>query len=84
MVEFSLIAVYHQFEISLCPALQYKPSLPTPHFDPTVDGGLGVQGNKGRTFDPFEPPYNPNLYVGELRDEEEGVEYVVLVSMHIQ
>ncbi len=30
--------------------------------------------------DPFKPPYNPNLYVGELKDEEEGTEYVVLVS----
>ena len=30
--------------------------------------------------DPFKSPYNSNLYVGELKDEEEGTEYVVLVS----
>lgn len=26
------------------------------------------------------PPYVPNLYIGELKDEEEGDEYVFLVS----
>jgi hypothetical protein len=32
--------------------------------------------------DVFKAPYNPNLYVGELRDEDEdgGTEYVVMVS----
>lgn len=30
--------------------------------------------------DVFKAPYNPNIYVGELRDEDEGTEYVVLVS----
>lgn len=25
------------------------------------------------------PPYNKNLYVGELKDEDSGDEYVVLV-----
>ena len=33
-----------------------------------------------RGDDVFKPPYNPNLYVGELKDEDEGTEYVVLVS----
>ena len=47
--------------------------MPTPHFE---RGTLTE-----RRGDVFKPPYNPNLYVGELRDEEdEGTEYVVLVS----
>ena len=29
--------------------------------------------------DPFAPPYVPNLLLGEVRDEFEGHEYVVLV-----
>jgi hypothetical protein len=44
--------------------------MPTPHFE---------RGKEGRG-DAFKPPYNPNLYVGELQDEDEGTEYVVLVS----
>ena len=55
----------------MCPALLQKPSSPIPHF---------VQGEKEKRSDPFKSPYNPNLYVGELKDEEEGTEYVVLVS----
>jgi ATP adenylyltransferase len=51
--------------------------LPTPHFD------LGTaECEKKKQSDPFKPPYNPNLYVGELKDEEEGTEYAVLVSGH--
>ncbi|EIN11713.1 ATP adenylyltransferase [Punctularia strigosozonata HHB-11173 SS5] len=62
-----------EFEIRLCPALQKKPKEPSVHFDPKVDGS-------GKKPDPFAPPYIPNLYVGELRDEEEGQEYVVLLN----
>ena len=59
----------------MCPALLQKPPLPTPHFD------LGAtEAEKVKHSDPFKSPYNPNLYVGELKDEEEGTEYVVLVS----
>lgn len=61
------------FEIRLCPALLQKPSLPTPHFD------LGAEKKQS---DPFKPPYNPNLYVGELKDEEEGTEYAVLLNKY--
>jgi ATP adenylyltransferase len=53
--------------------LLQKPDLPTPHFEPADD-------QKVKRADVFKPPYNPNLYVGELRDEEEGTEYAVLVS----
>jgi ATP adenylyltransferase len=31
--------------------------------------------------DPFLPPYVPDLYVGELKGEEPGEDYVVLVSV---
>ncbi|KAI0062878.1 ATP adenylyltransferase [Artomyces pyxidatus] len=58
------------FQIRLCPALLQKPTLPTPHFNQTSNDKL----------DPFKAPYNPNLYVGELKDDEEGVEYVVLLN----
>ncbi|KAI9450350.1 hypothetical protein F5148DRAFT_1301205 [Russula earlei] len=63
------------FEIRLCPALLQKPDLPTPHF-------ADREGENLRRADAFEPPYNPNLYVGELRDEEEGTEYVVLLNKY--
>ncbi|KAI0051872.1 HIT-like protein [Auriscalpium vulgare] len=58
------------FQIRLCPALLHKPTLPTPHFteQPTEKS------------DPFKEPYNPNLYVGELKDEQEGIDYVVLLN----
>lgn len=64
--------LFLQFEIRLCPALQKKPTLPAPHFDAV----LGVSKSK----DPFSPPYIPGLFLGELKDEEEGQEYVLLVS----
>jgi len=69
------------FEIRLCPALLHKPELPTPHFEPAA-GGVAITDDhrEEKRADVFEPPYNPNLYVGKLRDEEEGTEYVVLVS----
>lgn len=62
------------FEIRLCPALLEKPALPTPHFEPAV-------GDHDKS-DPFKSPYNPNLYIGELKDEEEGTEYVVLLNKY--
>lgn len=66
-----------QFEIRLCPALQNKPKLPTPHFDHSnVDSGLGVDQRKP---DPFAPPYIPNLFVGELHDKDREDDYVILV-----
>ncbi|KAJ7772644.1 ATP adenylyltransferase-domain-containing protein [Mycena maculata] len=67
-----------EYEIRLCPALQNKPHLPTPHFTGQDSAPLK---NKG-SGDPFEPPYNPNLYVGELRDENNAEEYVVLLNKY--
>jgi len=63
------------FEIRLCPALQQKPNLPTPHFN------SGPQLPSGKP-DPFAPPYIPSLYLGEIKDEEEGTEYVVLFNKY--
>lgn len=53
--------------------------MPTPHFDADADAKHAQLSAEGRTFDPFAPPYVPNLYIGELKDEEEGDEYAVLV-----
>jgi len=71
------------FEIRLCPALLHKPELPTPHFEPAA-GGVAITDDhrEEKRADVFEPPYNPNLYVGKLRDEEEGTEYVVLLNKY--
>lgn len=33
-----------------------------------------------RAQDPFAQPYNPNLHIGDLKDEDETTEYAVLVS----
>ena len=69
-----------QFEIRICPALQLKPTLPAP----PVDAGNAVvagQGNSGMVFDPFAPPYNTNLYVGELKADNSQEEFVVLVRV---
>ncbi|CAE6394900.1 unnamed protein product [Rhizoctonia solani] len=60
------------FEITVCPALQKKPVLPEPDF------------TKHDKPDPFAPPYVPDLYIGELKDELDGDEYVVLVQFHPQ
>lgn len=64
-----------ELEIRLCPALQKKPQLPAPHFDTAVQ----LQPEKP---DPFAPPYVPNLYLGELRDELEDAEYVILLNKY--
>jgi len=59
----------------------HKPDLPTPQFDTAAGvAATADHDEKEKRADVFRPPYNPNLYVGELRDEEEGTEYVVLVS----
>ncbi|KAI0930179.1 hypothetical protein AcW1_008934 [Taiwanofungus camphoratus] len=64
-----------QFEIRLCPALQKKPQLPAPRFD------VAEQAKVNKS-DPFAPPYVPNLYLGDLRDEEEEAEYVILFNKY--
>ncbi|KAJ7495961.1 ATP adenylyltransferase-domain-containing protein [Mycena galericulata] len=65
-----------EYEIRLCPALQNKPHLPTPHFTGQDDTPLKTKG------DPFEPPYIPNLLVGDLRDEDNAEDYVVLLNKY--
>jgi ATP adenylyltransferase len=44
-----------------------------------ADAGLAFHENRGKIFDPFAPPYNTNLYVGEVKDDESQEEFVVLV-----
>ncbi|KAL5485097.1 APA2 [Sanghuangporus weigelae] len=74
-----------QFQIRLCPALQQKPRLPTPHFDDEQSahehGAYRVDKHPKKP-DPFAPPYIPNLLVGELRDEEEGEEFAILLNKY--
>ncbi|KAL5507168.1 APA2 [Sanghuangporus vaninii] len=75
-----------QFQIRLCPALQQKPRLPTPHFDDEQSaanehGAYRVDVHPKKP-DPFAPPYIPNLLVGELRDEEEGEEFAILLNKY--
>ncbi|KAF8210649.1 HIT-like domain-containing protein [Mycena galopus ATCC 62051] len=65
-----------EYEIRLCPALQNKPNLPTPHF--TAQDNTPSQ----KKADPFEPPYNQNLFIGELRDEDNAEDYVVLLNKY--
>ncbi|KAH7335712.1 ATP adenylyltransferase-domain-containing protein [Rhizoctonia solani] len=56
------------FEIAICPALQKKPVLPAPDFA------------KFDKPDPFAPPYIPDLFVGELKDELDGDEFTILLN----
>ncbi|CDO72749.1 hypothetical protein BN946_scf184994.g1 [Trametes cinnabarina] len=56
-----------------------KPKLPPPDF--SADAPTAEQQEKKR-HDPFAPPYVPNLYLGEVRDEAEGNEYVILFNKY--
>ncbi|TFY80467.1 hypothetical protein EWM64_g3545 [Hericium alpestre] len=71
--------LFYQFELRHCPALLQKPPLPSPHFDPP---SVHLAPDHLKGVDPFLPPYNPQLYVGELKDEEEGIEYVILLNKY--
>ncbi|CAE6486236.1 unnamed protein product [Rhizoctonia solani] len=59
---------HSEFEITICPALQKKPVTPAPDFA-RVDKP-----------DPFAPPYIPDLFVGELKDELDGDEFAILLN----
>jgi ATP adenylyltransferase len=59
--------------------LQHKPALPTPNFEAGDDTGVALSGSGGKVVDPFAPPYNTNLHVGELKDEGSEEEFVVFV-----
>lgn len=64
----------------MCPALQKKPNLPSPRFEvETTASEAAVDNTK---IDPFAPPYNPQLHVGDLKDELTEEEFVILVSFH--
>jgi len=54
--------------------LLHKPNLPTLYFE------AGSADHPKKSTDMFKPPYNPNPYVGELKDEKQSDGYVVLVS----
>jgi len=41
---------------------------------------ITTQENGANVFDPFAPPYNVNLHVGDLKDEETQEEFVVLLN----
>ena len=69
-----------QFEITLCPALQKKPNLPSPRFEVETTASEAAADNT--KIDPFAPPYNPQLHVGDLKDELTEEEFVILVSFH--
>ncbi|KAF8635245.1 hypothetical protein AX17_004018 [Amanita inopinata Kibby_2008] len=71
-----------EFEIRVCPALQKKPSLPNPHFDNTTNVVTSNLDGVDRKHDPFAPPYNSNLHVGTLLDEQMESEYVVLLNKY--
>jgi ATP adenylyltransferase len=69
----------------VCPALRKKPhqSLSPPEQNEESKATSAVPHTaKEKSSDPFAPPYNENLYVGEVKDEEYGEEYVVLVSTY--
>ena len=58
--------------------MQHK-TAPKSQVDATGDAAIATKGNGGKVYDPFEPPYNINLHVGDLKDEESQEEFVVLV-----
>ncbi|KAG6866745.1 hypothetical protein C0991_011404 [Blastosporella zonata] len=58
------------FEIRLCPALQKKPG-----GNPTCEA-VEIEGTR---LDVFAPPYNHNLHIGDLQDDD-GTKYAVLLN----
>ncbi|KAF8497653.1 ATP adenylyltransferase-domain-containing protein [Gautieria morchelliformis] len=60
-----------QFELRLCPALQHKPN---------PSANLVSVGESNERPDPFAPPYNAKLLVGEL--ESDDGDYIVLLNKY--
>lgn len=67
--------------------MQQKPRLPSPHFEADAeiiraggDSKLVNERSPGKP-DPFAPPYIRNLLVGELKDDDDGEEFIVLVRL---
>ncbi|KAF9452732.1 HIT-like protein [Macrolepiota fuliginosa MF-IS2] len=76
-----------EFQIRVCPALQKKPQqITTPERAEPENNTVSISGagqtSGGKASDPFEPPYNGNLYIGELKDENFGDDYVVLLNKY--
>jgi len=61
------------FEIRICPSLQGKPPIPALHAEAEP---------APRKPDPFAPPYDPGLFVGDLHTEGLSEEYVVLLNKY--
>ncbi|KAH7108402.1 hypothetical protein BKA62DRAFT_20765 [Auriculariales sp. MPI-PUGE-AT-0066] len=66
-----------EFEIRLCPALLKKPELPPPAFDA---GNAPPSEHKSTHKDPFAPPYESALVIGELSNEDLEAEHVFLLN----
>jgi hypothetical protein len=79
-----LIVSYLQFEITLCPALQKKPVLPSiavaqEESHPLIQNAVASFGGLPNK-DPFSPPYIEGLFLGHLTQEEDTEEeFVALV-----
>ncbi|KAG1799743.1 ATP adenylyltransferase-domain-containing protein [Suillus plorans] len=70
-----------EWEIRICTALQKKPAVSPP----AGEAGITPSDRSDETvkkYDPFAPPYVPNLHVGDLRDESSGTEYGVLLNKY--
>ncbi|KIJ68141.1 hypothetical protein HYDPIDRAFT_107802 [Hydnomerulius pinastri MD-312] len=69
-----------EFELRLCIALQKKP------VERNAEGEvlLSKQPSPSEKKDPFEPPYTPNLHVGDLsfEDDDGKTEYAVLLNKY--
>ncbi|KAF9478822.1 ATP adenylyltransferase [Pholiota conissans] len=66
-----------EYEIRLCPALQHKAIPPKSITDPEP-----AYDDRRKDQNPFAPPYNKNLYIGELKDEETQEEFVLLLNKY--
>ncbi|CAK5281334.1 unnamed protein product [Mycena citricolor] len=62
-----------EYELRVCPALQKKPQSPATELPDTLPRDKP---------DPFQSPYNPNLFLGELQDADSGERYTVLLNKY--
>lgn len=76
-VAHSILTRKRQFEIRLCPALLKKPALPTPHFETDQPASMQRPAHK----DPFAPPFEPTIFIGELKDDEIEADHIFLVRL---
>jgi len=82
-----LIVSRLQFEITLCPALQKKPALPSiavaqEESHPSIPSAVASHGGMPNK-DPFSPPYIEGLFLGHLVQEEDTEEeFVALLNKY--